>query len=395
MTRFAAILFHLAILGVIFPFCHSGAEFLLVGGGLTILVNRYLSKFLFGSALDWNCELGLRIGSFAIGAITFYCLRPGIVPLAEAVYRGLMVSLALVIAEPIYYRLTRLLRSQLASIAIIGASVSVAAPVAACLHPLRTVPKRTPAAQGLAYEDLRFQSADGVRLAAWLIPCEESRGTVIFCHGLGRNRGHGAALFQQFHSLKLNIFAFDFRGHGDSEGHESTFGAREVSDLEAGVKYVRDRFPHKPIVIAGVSLGAAVTLQALPDLGRVDGVWSEGAFARLDDEVNHEFHWLPKAIRRAVAGGYYSLGWLDCGFWGKDVSPIRRLSRDDVPVYFCHGARDQLVPLSEGQQLYERYRGPKQNWWVAEASHYNVRQHNQEEYSRRLTDFINACLTRR
>jgi fermentation-respiration switch protein FrsA (DUF1100 family) len=44
-------------------------------------------------------------------------------------------------------------------------------------------PQTSPADHGLAYEDVHFQSRDGLRLGGWFIPANSARGTVIFCHG--------------------------------------------------------------------------------------------------------------------------------------------------------------------------------------------------------------------
>src|SRR5262249_15393538 len=138
-------------------------------------------------------------------------------------------------------QLARRSRSRRCSKSVLVALLVLLLPVVAALHPLRTVPKRTPAAFGLTFEDVRFRTADGVTLAAWLVPHSQARGNLIFCHGHGRNRCHVAGLLQTFHDLGLNVLAFDFRGHGDSEGHTSTFGQREVHDLLAAEAYLSKR----------------------------------------------------------------------------------------------------------------------------------------------------------
>ncbi|HEV3257085.1 MAG TPA: alpha/beta fold hydrolase [Gemmataceae bacterium] len=217
------------------------------------------------------------------------------------------------------------------------------------IHPLHTVPKRTPAAFGLAFEEVRFRTADGVELGGWLIPHSNAKGNVIVCHGHGRNRGHVAGFLPTLHGLGLNVLAFDFRGHGESAGHTCTFGHREVRDLLAAEAYVRERFPGKPLVLVGVSLGAAVALQALPRLPGVCGVWSEGCFSRLGNAVDRQFAFLPGWLRRPLVAGYNDLGWLDCGFWAPDINPIEVLARTDVPICFCHGRADELVPLCGGK----------------------------------------------
>jgi alpha-beta hydrolase superfamily lysophospholipase len=266
-------------------------------------------------------------------------------------------------------------------------------PWAAALHPLHTVPKRTPAALGLAFEDVRFRTADGLLLAGWLVSHPQARGNVLFCHGHGRNRGHVAGLLPTLHGLGLNVLAFDFRGHGDSAGHTSTFGHEEVHDLLAAEAYLRQRFPGKPLFLIGISLGAATCLEALPHLPQVRAVWSEGAFARLAVPIEHEFRLLPAWMRRPLMAGYHRLGWLDCGLWAPAVNPVEAVAQTRIPVYFCHGAKDELVPLSEAKALYEAHAGPKWRWWVEKASHYNVRQRNPEEYLRRLEWFVQYHLS--
>lgn len=67
---------------------------------------------------------------------------------------------------------------------------------------------------------------------------------------------------------------------------------------------------------------------------------------------------------------------------------MEAVSRTSVPVYFCHGRKDELVPFSEGQSLYAAHPGPKWYWGVENASHYNVRQRNSKEYLARLRSFI-------
>jgi len=55
-------------------------------------------------------------------------------------------------------------------------------------HPLHQPPTSTPADYGLAYEDVRLVTEDGLRLTAWYIPTTNG-AALIFLHGLGGNRG--------------------------------------------------------------------------------------------------------------------------------------------------------------------------------------------------------------
>jgi hypothetical protein len=211
------------------------------------------------------------------------------------------------------------------------------------LHMPRTIPDRTPAALGLRFEEVCFETDDGLQLGGWLVPHECPRGSIIFCHGHGRNRGQALGFLRMLHNFRLNILAFDFRGHGDSPGHTETFGQREIHDLVAAEGYLRQRFPEQPILLVGISYGAAVALQALPQLPHVRAVWSEGCFSRLSSVVENKFSWLPSLLRRPVIASYKVLAWLDCGFWGSEINPIHRIENTHVPIYFCHGMEDELL----------------------------------------------------
>jgi fermentation-respiration switch protein FrsA (DUF1100 family) len=394
---------HLALVLSAFRWSHSTSGFLVTGPGLSLLLDRYLTRLLpWPHPITWGKEIGLRTGYALWGSIAFYCMRPGIVPVKEAAYRGAMVSLSIFLLEVLVEHVTRWLgrtglakshsrstwRASLWPRLVLGVLFLPVVPVIAALHPLHTVPKRTPASFGLAFEDIRLRTADGLELAGWLVPHERARGNVIFCHGHGRNRGHVAGLLETLHDLELNVLAFDFRGHGDSEGHTSTFGHAEVADLLAAAVYVRQRFPDQPLFLVGVSLGAAVSLQALPQLPTVQGVWVEGCFSRLSHAIRSELAWAPACLRGPLLGLYNALGWIDCGFWARRIKPIDSLSRVRVPIYFVHGQRDELVPFADGEALYAAYRGPKWHWWVENGTHYDVRQRHREEYLQRFRTFL-------
>lgn len=390
MRSFFAVLIHAVVLLAAAWWSDSVGEFLVTGLGPALLLDRLALRLLPWRVPTNRVRAGVRrLFVFALGAGVVYCSRPGVIPFREAVTYGAALSLLTFLIECFAAVALRAIRP--GAVAIIG--LALLAPLVA-LHMPHTVPKRGPDVISLAYEEVQFQSADGMHLAGWLVPHPCARGNVIFCHGHGRNRGHAAPLLPTLHGLRLNVLAFDFRGHGDSDGHTARFGRHEVDDLLAAVAFLRARYPDHPLFVVGVSYGAAVALQALPRLPNVAGVWSEGSFARLDHVVANEFHVVPEAVRGGVVAAYDALAWLDCGIRGRDVRPIDSLAGGTVPVYFCHARGDELVPFAEGEALYDAYRGPKWCWWVDDATHYNIRQRHPDEYRRRLRAFVEDCLTR-
>lgn len=77
----------------------------------------------------------------------------------------------------------------------------------------------TPEDYGLEYEDVYFKTEDELFLHGWFIPADDTpRATLIFCHGNAGNISHRLESIEQFHSLGLNVFIFDYRGYGNSQG---------------------------------------------------------------------------------------------------------------------------------------------------------------------------------
>jgi hypothetical protein len=205
----------------------------------------------------------------------------------------------------------------------------------------------------------------------------------------GTVSGHFADYLPEVHALHLNVLAFDFRGHGTSAGHTEMFiMAREVQDLLAAEAFLRRRRPSQPPFLVGVSYGAAVALQPLPHLPQVRGVWCEICFGRLSTVLERKFDCTPACLRSGLVSLYTDLAWVDCGFLEPDINPITRLDSLRVPICFCDGCDDELVPFAEA--LYERNQGPKSHYWVAHPTHSNVRQQAGAEYANRLCAFLEA-----
>jgi uncharacterized protein len=399
----------LVVMVTAYHFCHSTGEFLVIGIAIALSLDRYFFSWLpWTRPIGWTREITVRSGTFLIGTGGFYLIRLGSVPLREATILGATACLVLFLLEssvgglrriaerihsdPSASRLSWRLRYALFIPGLI--LLTLAVPLEA-IHPIHTVARRTPAALGLEVEEVGFPATDGLQLAGWLLPHEQARGNVIYCHGHGRNRGQGSWLLPTLHDLGLNVLAFDFRGHGDSPGHESTFGNQEVRDLLGAVHYLEERCPDQPLFIIGVSLGAAVTLQTLPELPNVRGVWSEGCFSRLSTTIDHYFSAAPTLARGPLVAAYNYLAWLDCGFWAPDINPKESLASVRVPICFCHGRQDELVPFEEAEDIYEAYAGPKCCFWVTGGNHYNLRQVAHEEYLQRVRSFLEDCLAQR
>jgi len=101
----------------------------------------------------------------------------------------------------------------------------------------------TPNDVNLEYEDVRIQTSDGLALQGWFIPGKAETGsnvTWLWFHGNGGNIGHRIGeLALAHHRTQANIFIFDYRGYGESEGVPSEKGT--YLDSHAVMEYLSSR----------------------------------------------------------------------------------------------------------------------------------------------------------
>lgn len=144
----------------------------------------------------------------------------------------------------------------------------------------------TPASFQLAFEEVAFRSSDGTPLAGWWVPASPSRGSIVMVHGLNRSRIEMVKRVPFAHDRGFSVLLFDLRHHGASGGDATTFGVKEKQDVEAAARVARERAPG-PVVLWGVSLGAASAMLAAAEDPEVKGIICDSSFRSLDDTVRH------------------------------------------------------------------------------------------------------------
>ncbi|HEV3278455.1 MAG TPA: alpha/beta hydrolase [Terriglobia bacterium] len=152
--------------------------------------------------------------------------------------------------------------------------------------------RKTPRDFGMSYQEVEFVSTDGIRLKGWWMPADAQApaGTIVYCHGQNRTRIEMLPMAQLGHSLGYNGLAFDLRHQGASDGKFSSVGYWERRDAEGAVRYALDqRHAARPVMLWGVSLGAAASLMAAAETPDVAAVISDSTFVSFEDTARH--HW--------------------------------------------------------------------------------------------------------
>ncbi|MFC1907732.1 alpha/beta hydrolase [Chloroflexota bacterium] len=200
----------------------------------------------------------------------------------------------------------------------------------------------TPHSIGLQFERVSFETMDGVKLSGWFVPSAGDRGVMLFCHGNAGNISHRLESIQIYHQLGLDVFIFDYRGYGQSEGKPSERGT--YSDVDAAWQYLVKRRQINPnrMIIFGRSLGGAVAAwQARNHTPKA--LILESTFTSVPDIAAKLYPFLP--VKLLSRFKYDTMGYLD---------------RVKCPVLIVHSRNDEIMPFKHGQRLFEVAREPKE-----------------------------------
>lgn len=216
-------------------------------------------------------------------------------------------------------------------------------------YPVRAIIE-TPDRHGLAYEDLYFTAIDGIRLNGWWLPVKNSRGTVLFCHGNGGNISYMLDRVRIYHSLKLNVLFFDYRGYGLSGGEPTEEGT--YRDAAAAWDYLvsKKRILPERIVVIGWSLGGPVAAW-LCRTRNPGALVLESTFTSAADVAAGMY---PHTPVRLIFGDTYNTA----GF----------ITRVRCPVLVVHSPEDDIIPYQLGQRLFRLAPGRKE-FLVIHGSH--------------------------
>ncbi|MDZ7363178.1 MAG: lysophospholipase [candidate division KSB1 bacterium] len=202
---------------------------------------------------------------------------------------------------------------------------------------------------------IAFKARDGVSLSGWYFPREEAPAAVIYCHGLFRSRLEVVDRAEKFWQGGYAGLLLDFRGHGQSGGELTSMGYLERLDIIGAVHYLSDSLQFKgPIVVYGVSMGAAAALLAAAEEPKISGLIIDSSFLSFDETITHHArNWLRLPKFPIVDELILFTQW-QIGFNSEDFDLRRAVQKiGDRPILFIAGGADQRMPPQIARALYE------------------------------------------
>jgi len=220
---------------------------------------------------------------------------------------------------------------------------------------------KTPISYGMDFKWVQFPSSDEVALKGWYVPATSAaRGTIVYCHGLNRTRIEMLPMAAFGHQLGYDGLLFDFRHQGSSGGELTTLGFQERRDVIAAVRYaLYQQAVVRPVILWGVSMGAAAALLAAADSPEVGAVISDSSFSSLLKTVEH--HWRLFFHLPSFPFANEMVFWIAWrgDFRASDFDLVNAVTRiGNRPILFVALQDDRRMPPSIAQDLYAHAASP-------------------------------------
>ncbi len=251
-------------------------------------------------------------------------------------------------------------------------------------------PDYTPDRLGLAYEEANFTAGDGTALTGWYLPAADPWLALLYSHGNAGDIRDWVHAAPPFLDEGISLLIWDYRGFGHSEGRPSEAGLYQ--DGAAAWAWLARRAAAEglPAAMLGKSLGSAVAIHSAAELSGSAGgpaaLVLDSAFTSMREIVTRLAPMVPweRAIDPDLDDAPSLASVIPRLFESLDLAP-------DIhcPTLVVHGGRDTLVPLDQGQRLFEALSGPKQMKVIPAAGHNDISVY--PEYMRVIVGFLKVA----
>lgn len=204
-------------------------------------------------------------------------------------------------------------------------------------------------------EEVLLDTADGERVIAWHVPPAPEKPVVLYFHGNGGALRYRVKRFRALMADGTGLLALSYRGYGGSSGRPGEAGF--MADAQALYGFAVARYAPERLVLWGESIGTgvAVPLAAAKPVGKLI---LEAPFTSAADVAARAYPVFP--VRQFMKDQFRSYA---------------HIGAVHAPVLVLHGARDHVVPIVFGEQLFAAITAPKRFARFPEGRHEDLDDH--------------------
>ena len=243
---------------------------------------------------------------------------------------------------------------------------------------------------GVAHEDVKFTTRDGLELEGGYIPSKNGAAVIAFP---SRNGPQRPARMLATHGYGVLLFAR--RGEGRSEGEPNSWGWGGDADVKAAIDYLQRRPDVDPERIGGIglSVGGEMMIETAAETDELAAGVSEGAAARtFSEDMDHEDE--GPVAKYTLGAAMSAVKTAAVAISANQAPPVNLkdlAARVDEPLLLI------AAPNSpNGEKLnrgYHEAAGDNSTLWeIPESGHVGGLEARPEEYERRVVGFFDEAL---
>ena len=233
--------------------------------------------------------------------------------------------------------------------------------------------------KGIALEEVSFCSDETATLNAWYFTQDRARGTVIYFGGTGFLLAISGDIIMSIFEQGMNVFAFDYRGYGESTGKPSVQGLKR--DVKAAYDYLSNRQEVNPdkLILHGHSMGTIFAVW-LANNNDAAGVVLESPITDAKDLTQG---FVPNLLRPFIS--------FDIDEALLELSNLREIGRLQKPVLIITGSDDKITPMAMAEKLYKKAKISEKKLYIIDGGGHNDLP-LRKEYKKELFAFFQKTL---
>jgi len=211
----------------------------------------------------------------------------------------------------------------------------------------------------------RIPVSPSEKIGVLALPNPSATWTILHCHGNAEDIGELREFLEQYRDQGFQVYAFDYRGYGISDGQPGSRKACEDGEVALQHLINEKKILINRIIIHGRSVGAGIAAHLAAKF-KVGGLIMESPFVT--------------------------------AFRTRTVIPIapfdklrnnRRIHEIACPLLVIHGLNDQVIPVWHGRKLFDLAQVPKIAFWVPDAGHNDIPWVAGNAYWKHIRDLVN------
>ncbi|MGA3161255.1 MAG: alpha/beta hydrolase [Terracidiphilus sp.] len=203
-----------------------------------------------------------------------------------------------------------------------------------------------------AFKEFSVRTEDGLDLTAWYAPATNKTFTIVFFHGNGDCLFTASPVAAPYIAAGYGFLLAEYRGYSGLPGKPTEAGL--YADARAYLKGLMARgVKSENIILFGHSLGTGVAVQMAEEF-HVSGVMLLAPYLSIAKMAQLNFPYFPA---KYIALDRYEND--------------KKMKNLHEPLLIVNGARDQLIPPSQGKQLYDLANEPRQFDSIPARGHNN------------------------